>query len=87
MGQRNGFGSGFVAGAFLGGIVGGVLGALAASRWQQKEQDEGPLLGKERDIEQARQNLEDKISQLNLAIEDVREHMGHYDLPSFDHED
>jgi hypothetical protein len=85
MSQRDNFGTGFVLGAIVGGVVGGIVGAVAASR--RKESLEGENLDNlpeskaerfetEADIEKARRRLEDKISQLNLAIDDVRHQLG-----------
>lgn len=77
MSQQEGFGSGFFAGAVFGGVVGGFLGAVLASRSLKKA--EKPMLEGENNIplseshmETARRSLEDKIAQLNSAIDDVR---------------
>jgi len=64
----------------VGGVVGGVIGAIAASRQKESEPDltgdrTSQLKGEE-SMESARRSLEDKISQLNLAIDDVREQLG-----------
>ena len=86
--SQNNFTSGFVAGAFLGGVVGGVIGVLASNRLRRGVPDEdfGQLSEEERHrledatteerMELARRGLEDKIAQLNTAIEDVRGQMG-----------
>ena len=84
--QRDGFASGFLTGSLVGGFVGGVLGTLVASRrGSETEEREGNLLnsqssqqkeGREESIEVARRSLEEKISQLNLAIDDVRQQLG-----------
>ena len=83
MSQRNGFGNGFVLGSIVGGVVGGVLGTILATRKEQSLQDNNSVLqeGKaqfnsEENIELARQGLEDKIVQLNLAIDDIRQQLG-----------
>ncbi|MGK7876322.1 MAG: hypothetical protein AB4426_24410 [Xenococcaceae cyanobacterium] len=85
MSQRDGFAGGFLAGAIVGGIVGGVLGALFASRRDNETDREDKSLPKstteekfstEESIEGARRSLEDKIAQLNLAIDDVRQQLG-----------
>lgn len=78
MSQKDGFGSGFLLGALFGGVVGGVVGAIAASRSQRSaEQSLWPEAdGGENTMEAARQGLEDKISELNLAIDDVRQQIG-----------
>ena len=86
--SQNNFASGFVAGAFLGGVVGGIIGVLASNRLRQGALDEdfSQLSEEERQrlenatteerMEIARRGLEDKIAQLNTAIEDVRGQMG-----------
>lgn len=86
--SQNNFTSGFVAGAFLGGVVGGIIGVLASNRLRQGAPDEdfSQLSEEERQrlenatteerMEIARRGLEDKIAQLNTAIEDVRGQMG-----------
>jgi hypothetical protein len=89
MSQRDGFGSGFLLGALFGGIVGGVAGAIAASQIKGKKgknkelsedsewlDDEQPLhYNTEENMELARRRLENKIAQLNGAIDDVRQQM------------
>lgn len=87
MSQHN-FAGGFVAGAFVGGIIGGVVGVLASNRLRHRTapDDFSQLSEEERHrlenatteerMEIARRGLEDKIAQLNLAIEDVRVQMG-----------
>ncbi|NJL87772.1 MAG: hypothetical protein HC886_20150 [Leptolyngbyaceae cyanobacterium SM1_1_3] len=88
MSQQDNFAAGFVTGAFLGGIVGGVLGAIVSSRLQREAEDELILSSvpdpatepstrlTEARMELARQGLEDKIAQLNEAIDDVRQQLG-----------
>lgn len=80
MSQREGFGAGFFAGAVFGGVVGGVLGAVLATRSLKKS--EKPLIEGESNaslpetqMETARRSLEDKIAQLNSAIDDVRQQL------------
>ena len=84
MSQQNGFGSGFVLGSLVGGVVGGVLGTVLATRkekqigktdYQLQTGQEMPF-STEESIELARHGLEDKIAQLNLAIDDVRQQLG-----------
>lgn len=85
MSQRNGFGSGFILGSVVGGLVGGVLGTILTTRNEKQIADrenaylrrssEIPL-DSEENIELARHSLEDKIAQLNLAIDDVRQQLG-----------
>ncbi len=85
MSQRDGFVGGFLAGTIVGGVVGGVIGALVASRLDNNPEEDNPSLLKsakgekldnETNIEMARRRLENKIAQLNLAIDDVREQFG-----------
>ena len=85
MSQQDGFGSGFVIGSIVGGVIGGVLGTLLASRQDNKSRAEEQSLieagtqtqfNSEERIEVARHSLEDKIAQLNLAIDDVRQQLG-----------
>jgi len=85
--SQNNFAGGFIAGAFVGGIIGGVVGVLASNRLSQREDtdDFSQLSEEERRqlenatteerMEIARRGLEDKIAQLNTAIEDVRVQM------------
>lgn len=82
MNQRDGFTGGFIAGAIFGGVVGGVLGTLLTQRSYLKEDEilepgTARKLSTEESIEGARRRLEDKIAQLNLAIDDVRQRMEH----------
>ena len=90
MSQQNHFAGGFFLGALVGGVVGGVVGVLATNRIGQQDEpnslDFGELsdelkrnlsnVTQEERMELARRGLEDKISQLNTAIEDVRRQMG-----------
>ena len=86
MSNRDGFTGGFIAGALFGGIVGGILGTLLTSnRLQESLPNDDALSGKgkkrnlkpltEQSIEASRRGLEDKIAQLNEAIDDVREQL------------
>lgn len=84
MSQRDNFTGGFLLGTLVGGVVGGVIGALAASRRNSPSPENPSLLqsGKgekfstEESMETARRRLEEKIAQLNLVIDDVREQLG-----------
>ncbi len=85
MGQQNGFGNGFILGSIVGGVVGGLLGTVLASRNEKQisaRDSERLQNGKEipfsseESIELARHGLEDKIAQLNLAIDDVTQQLG-----------
>lgn len=90
MGQQNGFGSGFILGSIIGGVVGGLLGTALVNRNEKNVIDQqSPTsarypdlpdspemsLSSEEDIELARHSLEDKIAQLNLAIDDVKQQL------------
>ncbi|WP_008317948.1 hypothetical protein [Leptolyngbya sp. PCC 6406] len=88
MSQQDNFGSGFLLGTLFGGIVGGLVGAVVASRLNREASDddrgelppgrsEADLLSpSEEEMELARRGLEDKIAQLNSAIDDVRQRLG-----------
>lgn len=88
MSNRDGFAGGFIAGAAVGGLVGAVLGAVLSRRAAEAmltdpseakarklSNRKGNQLEAER-IEVARLSLEDKIAQLNQAIDDVRLRVG-----------
>ena len=88
MSNREGFTGGFIAGAAVGGLVGAVLGAVLSRRASEALLSE-PSDAKARKIRQtkasrledegmevARLSLEDKIAQLNQAIDDVRLQLG-----------
>lgn len=85
--SQNNFAGGFIAGTFVGGIIGGIVGVLASNRLRADETDTfAPMsednrrhfeaASNEEKMEIARRGLEDKISQLNMAIEDARLQMG-----------
>ncbi|HLO52300.1 MAG TPA: hypothetical protein VK211_28130 [Kamptonema sp.] len=85
MSNRDGFTGGFIAGAAIGGLVGAVLGAVLTKRATETSlvelSDTKGSKGKKRQleterIEVARLSLEDKIAQLNQAIDDVRLQLG-----------
>ncbi|MDY6786309.1 MAG: hypothetical protein SW833_27950 [Cyanobacteriota bacterium] len=81
MSQREGFASGFLSGALVGGIVGGIMGAVVASRQKTQIDEEEVFLdgtegNAEANMEGARRSLENKIAQLNSAIDDVRQQLG-----------
>ena len=86
MSNRDGFTGGFIAGALFDGIVGGILGTLLTSNRLQESLPAVETLNSknkkrnlkpptEQSIELARRGLEDKIAQLNEAIDDVREQL------------
>lgn len=98
MSNRDNFAGGFLAGAVFGGIVGGIFGALLASARSQDALPDAEPAEKskkrafkpadEKSIEAARQGLEDKIAQLNDAIDDVRQQLSsvNHDASDFDDE-
>ncbi len=91
MARREGFGSGFLLGSIAGAIVGGLVGAALVARKEENNNDgsggdlfQAPVAldseGDEADNRGstpagARRSLEEKISQINLAIEDVRQRL------------
>ncbi|HEY9887754.1 MAG TPA: hypothetical protein V6D02_05090 [Candidatus Obscuribacterales bacterium] len=85
MSQQDNFGSGFLLGTLFGGVIGGVVGAVVAARVVRQgdkasldsaEVGEAALGPSDEDMELARRGLEDKIAQLNTAIDDVRQRLG-----------
>ena len=89
MSQQDNFGSGFFLGTLFGGVLGGIVGAVVASRviedrspgdalrLEDSEAEGADKLGpSEEEMEVARRGLEDKIAQLNSAIDDVRQRLG-----------
>jgi hypothetical protein len=88
MAQQNGFGGGLVVGSILGAVVGGILGTVLATskekqiagidsyKLQKVPKDQEMPFSTEESIELARNGLETKIAQLNLAIDDVRQQLG-----------
>ncbi|MDJ0707557.1 MAG: hypothetical protein QNJ46_30140 [Leptolyngbyaceae cyanobacterium MO_188.B28] len=92
MSQSDNFAGGFLAGSLFGGIIGGIVGVLVTTRLNRESnesdsfklaQDEDQsqsgrtLQGmSEERMEIARRGLEDKIAQLNEAIDDVRQQLG-----------
>jgi gas vesicle protein len=88
MSQRNNFAGGFLLGTLIGATVGGIVGVLLANRQNKTVLEEGEqslsfsdantgnLFDTEANIELARRRLEDKIAQLNVAIDDVRHQLG-----------
>lgn len=88
MSQQNGFGSGFILGSIVGGVVGGVLGTVLATPKEKQvmrkrtfRQPREVSFGTEERIEIARHGLEDKIAQLNLAIDEVKQQLGTVKAP------
>lgn len=87
MSQRDNFLGGFLLGTFVGGTVGGVLGVVLATKRTKSLEDnpnsllenQGGMLDTETNIELARRRLEDKIAQLNGAIDEVRHQLANVD--------
>lgn len=99
MSQQNGFGNGFILGSIVGGVIGGLLGTVLANRHEESasesERETLPRqkpnsleigFNSEESMELARHGLEDKIAQLNLAIDDVRQQLGTVRANSADNE-
>ncbi|MCT7958753.1 hypothetical protein [Laspinema palackyanum] len=92
MSNRDNFAGGFLLGTILGGIVGGAIGAIVGAKLAEdnnKPAENGnrpeprPRKLKKRQfaeqagMETARRSLENKIAQLNDAIDDVRQQLSH----------
>ncbi|MCT7971966.1 hypothetical protein [Laspinema olomoucense] len=91
MSNRDNFAGGFLLGTILGGIVGGAIGAIVGAKLAEdnKPPENGnrpeprPRKLKKRQfaeqagMETARRSLENKIAQLNDAIDDVRQQLSH----------
>ncbi len=87
MSKNDNFAGGFLAGAIIGGIVGGILGSLLTKRESDQldsvkldksllKKSKSPKFTTEESMEESRLSLEDKIAQLNHAIDDVRHQLG-----------
>jgi gas vesicle protein len=86
MSNREGFTSGLMIGATLGSLIGGVLGVVLTSRISGENLNNQLMEPKKaknksnqpdaENMEIARLSLEDKIAQLNQAIDDVRQQLG-----------
>ncbi len=81
MSNKDNFGSGFILGTIIGGVVGGVIGSLIANQNKEifeTENDNSVMknikytVDNTEDILETKTNLEDKINQLNHAIDEVR---------------
>lgn len=81
MSNNDNFGSGFILGTIVGGIVGGVLGNIIANKTREIAEGEnsGSVMknisyteAESDNFQNTRVNLEDKINQLNHAIDEVR---------------
>ncbi len=84
MSNKDGFASGLIVGTALGSIFGAIVGVLLTDRANKttdsepnklKPSEKKAKLTAEK-MEKARLSLEDKIAQLNQAIEDVRLQIG-----------
>jgi len=80
MSDKNNFGTGFILGTIVGGILGGVIGSIVASRSQSANPNGSKKGGKqeyfnsldESQEENTRITLEEKINQLNRAIDEIK---------------
>ena len=81
MSNQDNFGSGFILGTIFGGVVGGVIGTLIANKSKENLEEKNNASGMKNiqytvrnaeDIIETKSNLEDKINQLNHAIDEVR---------------
>ena len=79
--SNNNFGSGFILGTLIGGITGAIVGTLIANKSKELDSDNNNTssmknisssINSKEDILETRINLEDKINQLNNAIDEVR---------------
>lgn len=90
-GFTGGFLTGAVVGGLVGGVIGALVSSAGRDRDQQEQEGswlnssldkakvfrEGKRqLQAQESIEAARRSLEDKIAQLNTAIDDVRQQLG-----------
>ena len=89
-GFTSGFLAGTLFGALVGGIVGALVAGQKDNQEEREEQSllnsglskvraikgRRNQLNTEESIEEARRSLEDKIAQLNTAIDDVRQQLG-----------
>lgn len=82
MSEKDNFGGGFLLGAIVGGIFGGIIGTVIANKNNDNKSNSNDELSiknrrystidDEEEIENGRLSLEEKINQLNHAIDDVR---------------
>lgn len=82
MSEKDNFAGGFLLGTLVGGVLGGVIGTVLATRNNNSggETDSNSFLKSSKKssltyqegIEDTRLGLEEKINQLNHAIDDVR---------------
>ena len=81
MSNKDNFGGGFILGAIFGGVIGGVIGSLIANQNKEIIETENDSSGMKKikytvsnneNITENKINLEEKINQLNHAIDEVR---------------
>lgn len=82
MSEKDNFGGGFILGTIIGGVVGGIIGTVIANKNNENKsnsENNSPIKSRrysmiddEEEIENERLSLEEKINQLNNAIDDVR---------------
>lgn len=81
MSEKDNFGSGFILGTIIGGVVGGVIGTVIANKnndkknnWDDEMNVKTPKYSPFNDeqMEETRMSLEEKINQLNHAIDEVK---------------
>ncbi|NEO33351.1 MAG: hypothetical protein F6K36_23585 [Symploca sp. SIO3C6] len=90
-GFTGGFLTGAVVGGLVGGVIGALVSSAGRESEQQEQEgswfnsslakakvvrDRRSQLQAQESIEAARRSLEDKIAQLNTAIDDVRQQLG-----------
>ena len=84
--QQDNFMGGFLIGTIIGGALGGLTGVLAASRLRNLSAEEEPRTVEStsggRRMASTRRGLEDKIAQLNAAIDDVRQQLDSVEVNS-----
>ncbi len=83
MSGRGSFTVGMILGALVGGVVGAVVGAMLVDSSQEIDpapsslpQSEALDAGELPEVDAVRRSLEEKISQLNQAIDEVRQQLG-----------
>jgi gas vesicle protein len=79
MSEKDNFGTGFLVGTIVGGVIGGILGTIIANksrenldRKESKSSDYSIFSGDDEAPSYSHLSLEDKINQLNHAIDDVK---------------
>ncbi|WP_017294241.1 hypothetical protein [Geminocystis herdmanii] len=81
MSEKDNFGGGFLLGTIIGGVVGGIIGTVIANKNNKKSENWEEEINLKNSqysnfdsekIEHSRMSLEEKINQLNNAIDDVK---------------